>query len=251
MKQELLNLINQTDSIRKLAHAKDAYIHIEFALYDVEEFIKWKQRVKFQLQTIPKQDSFIADTLKLVSADYNGLTDKRLFEELAGALEAIKNNIDYYYDENSISDGFFTNKVFIVHGHDETVRDRVELFLRRVGLDPVILCNKPNGGLTIIEKSEEYTDVAFALVLYTGCDEGKLKNDVELKPRARQNVVFEHGYLIQKLGRERVAALVEDGVETPGDVSGVLYISLSDTDWERKVLRELVNCGLNVDTTNI
>lgn len=156
MKQELLNLINQTDSIRKLAHAKDAYIHIEFALYDVEEFIKWKQRVKFQLQTIPKQDSFIADTLKLVSADYNGLTDKRLFEELAGALEAIKNNIDYYYDENSISDGFFTNKVFIVHGHDETVRDRVELFLRRVGLDPVILCNKPNGGLTIIEKIEEY-----------------------------------------------------------------------------------------------
>ena len=127
----------------------------------------------------------------------------------------------------------------------------MELFLRRVGLDPVILCNKPNGGLTIIEKIEEYTDVAFALVLYTGCDEGKLKNDVELKPRARQNVVFEHGYLIQKLGRERVAALVEDGVETPGDVSGVLYISLSDTDWERKVLRELVNCGLNVDTTNI
>ena len=83
------------------------------------------------------------------------------------------------------------------------------------------------------------------------CDEGKLKTDVDLKPRARQNVVFEHGYLIQKLGRKRVAALVEDGVETPGDVSGVLYISLSDTDWERQVLRELVNCGLNVDTTNI
>ena len=40
-------------------------------------------------------------------------------------------------------------------------------------------------------------------------------------------------------------------METPGDVSGVLYISLSDTDWERQALRELVNCGLNVGTTNI
>ena len=254
MKQELLGLINQTDFIRRLAHSQNDYIPHDFVLYDVDEFIKWKQKIKSELIAIPNKDQYIEDTIKLVNVRYDGLNDKRNFMELSASLEAVRDNVGRYYAEDSSigsTDKQSNNKVFIVHGHDEAVRDRVELFLRRVGLDPVILCNKPNGGLTIIEKIEEYTDVAFALVLYTGCDEGKLKTDVELKPRARQNVVVEHGYLIQKLGRERVVALVEDGVETPGDVSGVLYISLSDTDWERQALRELVNCGLNVGTTNI
>ena len=41
----------------------------------------------------------------------------------------------------------------------------------------------------------------------------KLSNlDTDLKPRARQNVVFEHGYLIGKLGRNKVCALVKEEV---------------------------------------
>ena len=123
----------------------------------------------------------------------------------------------------------------------------MELLLLHIGLEPVILCSQPDKGLTIIEKIEEYTDVSFAIVLYTGCDVGKLKTETDLKLRARQNVVFEHGYLVNKLGRKRVVALVEDGVETPGDVSGVLYISLSDSDWKQKVLREMGACGLHFD----
>ena len=46
------------------------------------------------------------------------------------------------------------------------------------------------------------------------------------KYRARQNVVFEHGYLIGKLGRDHVCALVKGNLETPGDISGVVYVSM-------------------------
>jgi predicted nucleotide-binding protein len=53
------------------------------------------------------------------------------------------------------------------------------------------------------------------VVLYTACDEGKAKNETELKKRARQNVVLEHGWLMSKLSRKFVAAIVEDGVEFP------------------------------------
>lgn len=162
---------------------------------------------------------------------------------------AIKLNIDRYYAVNSCVVEASGNKVFIVHGHDEGTRDKVELLLLHIGLEPVILCSQPDKGLTIIEKIEEYTDVSFAIVLYTGCDVGKLKTETDLKLRARQNVVFEHGYLVNKLGRKRVVALVEDGVETPGDMSGVLYISLSDADWKQKVLREMGACGLHFDAT--
>lgn len=249
MKQELLVLIDQIDEIRKLAHSEFGSFPLDFVLYDVDEFVDWKQKIKFELIAIPNPDQYIADTLKLVNAEYNGFEDKHLFRELSGALGAIELNIDRYYAVNSCVVEASGNKVFIVHGHDEGTRDKVELLLLHIGLEPVILCSQPDKGLTIIEKIEEYTDVSFAIVLYTGCDVGKLKTETDLKLRARQNVVFEHGYLVNKLGRKRVVALVEDGVETPGDMSGVLYISLSDADWKQKVLREMGACGLHFDAT--
>lgn len=249
MKQELLDLIIQVNRIRELAHSQCDYIPLDFVLYDVDEFVRWKQKLKCELMAIPNSDSYIADTLELVNARYDGLNDKRYFMELTGALEAIRDNIDRYYTEINSGVEPSGSKVFIVHGHDEETRDKVELLLLHIGLEPVILCNQPDRGLTIIEKIEEYTDVSFAIVLYTGCDVGRLKTETDLKLRARQNVVFEHGYLVNKLGRNRVVALVEDGVETPGDVSGVLYISLSDTDWKQRLLREMDAGGLHFDAT--
>ena len=35
---------------------------------------------------------------------------------------------------------------------------------------------------------------------------------------------FEHGYLISKLGRNNVCALVKQSVEIPNDISGIVYI---------------------------
>lgn len=65
--------------------------------------------------------------------------------------------------------------------------------------------------------------------MYTPCDFGRAKEETKDKPRARQNVVFEHGYLISKLGREHVTALVKGNIEIPGDYSGVVYTPM-DTE---------------------
>ena len=43
-------------------------------------------------------------------------------------------------------------KVFVVHGHDHALLDEVELMLRRIGLEPVIVKNEANSGRTIIQK---------------------------------------------------------------------------------------------------
>ena len=82
--------------------------------------------------------------------------------------------------------------------------------------------------------------------MYTACDIGKYKDEKELLPRARQNVVFEHGYMVAKLGRSNVVALVEDGVEEPGDLDGVVYISMNDAEWTMKLVKELRAAGLPV-----
>ena len=65
-----------------------------------------------------------------------------------------------------------TNKVFIVYGHDVECREQLELLLRRMRLEPVILQNLVGGGQTIIEKLESSLDVRYACVLLTPDDEG-------------------------------------------------------------------------------
>jgi predicted nucleotide-binding protein len=80
-----------------------------------------------------------------------------------------------------------TNKIFIVYGHDVQCREQLELLLRRMKLEPVILQNLVGGGQTIIEKLETNLDVRYACVLLTPDDEGHAvgKPD-QIKPRARQ-----------------------------------------------------------------
>lgn len=143
------------------------------------------------------------------------------------------------------------DEVFIVHGHDDIAKLETARFIELLGFKPIILHEKPNSGKTIIEKIEKYSDVGFGIVLYTPCDVGAVKSDSNnLNQRARQNVVFEHGYLIGRIGRENVSALVKGKIETPNDISGVVYISM-ENDWKLELAKELRNSGYKVDMNKV
>ncbi|MFB4169030.1 TIR domain-containing protein [Virgibacillus sp. JSM 102003] len=140
-------------------------------------------------------------------------------------------------------------KVFVVHGHDELAIKEIALFIRKLGLDPIILREQPNQGKTIIEKIEANSNVGFGVVLYTPDDVGaKKENRDELNPRARQNVIFEHGFLIGRIGRENVAALVKEELEKPNDISGVVYITMDEYErWQIELAKELKSSGYEID----
>ncbi len=147
-----------------------------------------------------------------------------------------------------------SKEIFIVHGHDEAAKQEMARTLEKAGYKAVILHEQPDGGRTIIEKIERFTDVAFAVVLYTECDLGRAKEDNPdaERYRARQNVVFEHGYLIGKLGRSRVCALVKGNVETPGDISGVVYTPMdSNGAWKIQLANNMKEAGLDVDLNKL
>ena len=140
--------------------------------------------------------------------------------------------------------------VFIVHGHDNAVKQEVARFMQQVtGTAPTILHEQPNGGRTIIEKFESVAaDIGFAIVLLTADDQGSPTGEVDLNPRARQNVVFEMGFFIGTLGRSRVAVIYERGVELPSDMSGVLYTEIDGAGaWKLGLARELRAAGIDVD----
>lgn len=142
-------------------------------------------------------------------------------------------------------------KVFIVHGRDNEAKQEVSRFIEKLGLVAIILHEQASSGMTIIEKIEHYSnDADFALVLYTPCDHGRGVHESNIPPknRARQNVVFEHGYLMAKLGRENVCSLVKGAIETPNDISGVVYVQLDELGaWKNEVGKELKACGYAIN----
>ena len=148
------------------------------------------------------------------------------------------------------------SKVFIVHGHDDGLKQAVARFLETLGLEVVILHEQPNQGKTIIEKLETHSsevDIGYAVVLLTPDDVGKLASDKgATSPRARQNVILELGYFMGKLGRARVCALHSGGMELPTDYQGVLYIPLDESSgWKLKLANELKAAGFDIDLNKL
>jgi predicted nucleotide-binding protein len=142
-----------------------------------------------------------------------------------------------------------SNRVFLVHGHDDGAKELVARFLGKLKLDTIILHEQPNGGRTIIEKFEAFSDVGFAIVLMTPDDVGASAGTPEkLVKRARQNVILELGYFTGKIGRTRVCALHKPGLEIPSDIHGVLYVELDNGGgWKAKLAQELVQAKVDID----
>jgi len=148
-----------------------------------------------------------------------------------------------------------SSSVFIVHGHDNAVCSEAARLLSKLQLDPDILHEQPNGGKTIIEKFETHSSgAAFAVVLLTADDVGGKNGDAteSLNSRARQNVVLELGYFYGRLGRNKVCAVYEEGVELPSDLQGIVWVLLdSGGAWKTELAKELRSAGLSVDLNNL
>lgn len=149
--------------------------------------------------------------------------------------------------------------IFVVHGHDSSSREQLELVLHKLGLQPFVLQNTDGGGLTIIESLEKMIGKnaasAFGIVLMTPDDVGYSKNqgDTEAKPRARQNVILEMGMLLASLTRDRVAILQKGFVEHPSDVSGIIYIPFNEHVKEAvpKLASRLQSAGITITAGQI
>ena len=147
-----------------------------------------------------------------------------------------------------------TKDIFIVHGRDEAAKQTVARVVEQVGLNPIILHEQPNKGRTIIEKFEDHAEVAFAIILLTPDDAGQCVADGEknLRPRPRQNVVFEMGYFIGRIGRQHVFPLKKGELDIPSDYSGVGYTPMDDKGaWKIELLRELKEAGFEIDYSKV
>lgn len=229
-----------------------------------EEFKKWHSSVLFTIRHVFPTDRQHLETFSAVRYTLSAFSTRtprsefhaRYLEGLdqaRGVLEAMVNEIREMWPEDKpaaasevVSD---PRKVFLVHGRDVAAQQSVARFLEKLGLEPVILAECPNGGRTIIEKFEQESNVGYAIALFTPDDVGGLRGGTEEQARARQNVVFELGYFVGKLGRSRVCVLNVSGVEFPSDFSGVAYVPFDTVsgDWKIGLVKELKAAGFDID----
>ena len=236
---------------------------------DSNEFKKWHRNTRVAIErTFLNESSKIEDFSKIRYSliAFTASTPDHQFQRAyvggLGTAEAMLESMieeiqEYWEDENQASmdpisryDGSMnTKEIFVVHGRDNETKETVARFLEHLDLEPVILHEQPSQGRTIIEKFEQHAQVGFAVALLTPDDIGALQEDARnLKSRARQNVIFEFGYFIGRIGRNRVCALTKGDVEIPSDYDGVVYIPLDDAGgWKIELVKELKGAGIDVD----
>ena len=260
-------------AIVRLQRALDAIPALNQLRYGAPEFNKWIRDTEIAItNTFGDTTRHIEDfkRIRYVPAISLSGTPSHVFHQAyvarlgnaSSILRSMIDEIEEYWEDGEeaattsdipqVNEPTDEKKVFIVHGRDQGTLNIVARFLGDLELESVILQEQPNQGLTIIQKFENYAQVGFAVVLFTPDDIGAVRSNSDTPQfRARQNVIFELGYLIRHLGRDRVSVLYkgdEGDIEIPSDYSGVLYIPLDDAEgWKMKLIREMTSAGLEID----
>jgi len=240
-----------------------------------QEFTKWRRNSEIAIQhTFGENSTHIEEFKKIRYSPTSiivSLPDHQVQAERQAAyarglkraeaiLESMVEEIEEYWEDDiqhqtvneqpSATVAIASNGVFVVHGRDEASTQTVARYIEGLGLEVVILREQPNEGRTIIEKFEDYAEsVGFAVILGTPDDVGGLADEPDnLRPRMRQNVVFELGHFTHALGRKRVCVLLKGDIEVPSDYDGVIYIPLDDFGgWRMELAKEMKAAGLPVD----
>ena len=264
-----MNRPPKSKAIERLRKALDAIPELKKLQEESPQFEKWQRDTRVAItNTFEDKPQHVTDfnNISFSLSVLSGYATDSEFQEAyvdglesaASVLESMIDEINEYWDDEDQTptsseirnnSQITTNKIFIVHGRDEGAKNMVARFLEKLALQPVILAEDPAKGRTIIEKFEHHAQVGYAIVLLTPDDTGSLQGDEnDLKPRARQNVIFELGFFIGHLGRKHVCALTKGDVEIPSDYAGIEYIPFNDADgWKMGLIRELRSGGFKID----
>ncbi|PVX23638.1 MAG: hypothetical protein CW716_11665 [Candidatus Bathyarchaeum sp.] len=149
-------------------------------------------------------------------------------------------------------------RVLVACGSDDEMKTALTEALAKLWLVPVVLCEEPGYGRKIVTRIADYADVEFAVVLLSPDDYVYAKGEEPTKRKLKppQDVVFELGFLLGKLGKERVLVLFRESekgeFEVNTDFEGVTAAPFDNRDsWKLALIRQLAACGYTVESDRI
>ena len=147
-------------------------------------------------------------------------------------------------------------RIIVVSGTDKTMKQTITDALRKLGLAAIVMNEEPSQGKRIVDRFADYADAGFALVLLSPDIYAYPKGEEATKRERipRQDVTFMFGFLLGKLGKDRVLAFYRESPNFafPIDFEGVKFVALDDRDsWKLALVRELTDCGYTVDAERL
>jgi len=246
---EMVNKLPHRDNQKLDALIKRAEMIIRNVFGESSKYLKDLSRIRFYPMVYPADEQYyneiwLSGRNEMLNLFNTMLEELKLFGPSSKAGKVQKTDVK------------LSKQIFLVHGHDDAMKQAVARTLEKIGLEPIILHEKPSEGRTIIEKFTDYSEVSFAVVLLSPDDIAypKDRSPKDAMLRARQNVIFELGFFIGKLGRNRVLVLYqeEENFEMPSDYSGVLYTPYDSSGrWQFDLIKELKACGYDVDANKL
>ena len=216
--------------------------------------VQWVERVRVALRPVYGKQSPLVATLdqwrnEMVKAPLPK-------EEFISRVQELEHFLSFF-DAPAVSGSFVvtsrrslcpaTKNVFVIHGHDELNQLKLcKMIGSDFKLNPVVLLDKPGKSFTTIEKFEDHAQhSSYAVALFTADDRVVGENGAEYW-QPRPNVIFETGWFVGRLGKERVLILRQEGVQIYSDFEGVNRIQFrSDVeDKFRPIQEELQAAGL-------
>ncbi len=192
--------------------------------------MKYEQLIDEKYEHLRTKLSPIENIISVLENAKEGHSEERKKLE-----EKILDLNSYIFQGNEVSKQK-SKKIFIIHGHDDVLKLEIARFVEKLGFESVILHEVANMGRHIFEKfEEEATNALFAIALLSPDDETN-----QGTKRARQNVIFEMGYFLGKLGRGKIILIKKGKIEIPSDLHGVIYINY-DGQWQSELQRELID----------
>lgn len=264
--------VTKSKALERLRRALNDLPELKNSTVSPSGFQIWHRNTRIALESVfGKNSDHVREFVKIsfdpvvVKSKYGSASLPRFASGLVRSSNLLKSMIheieEYWQDRhgnhidllNQVESENGPSEIFLVHGRDSGAKEMVARFLEKMNLKPVILAEQINVGKTIIEKFEYHANVGFAIVLMTPDDIASiLEEEGNLYFRARQNVIFELGFFVGKLGRQRVCALIKGDVEIPSDYSGVVYIELDPQEgWKLKLIHELKFAGFSVDANRV
>ena len=205
-----------------------------------DSIVQWTRRVRFALFSIFGKDAVIvkdADAL-IKQAQTKGLSREDFAQKLADveSLVSYVNRVAENLLACSVSQTSrvpSTKDVFIIHGHDELNTRRLHQLLQgHFGLNPIAMLARPGMSRPLTQKFEDEAQTcSFAFALFTPDDE--VTKSGQPYNQARPNVIYEVGWFIGRLGRERVSLILKSGTRIHSDLDGVSQIRFTENIEEK------------------
>ena len=243
----------EIDHLRKLREAINAGSGLLAAnQLTKQDTLKWLVGIRASIRQVFGDKGEIIEQINIWLREFQATPSypQAAFAKKLSWLRSLSNLLDQIGDEVAESHRSLipqTKEVFVIHGHDEPNLNRLRLLLRDdFDLTPVVILDKAGKSQTTIDKFEAFAKrCGYAIALFTP-DDMIASGNIEQYKQARPNVIFETGWFVGRLGKERVLILFREGTKIHSDFDGVNRIEFKEDigDKFRQMKSELEAAGM-------